>query len=304
MSVDDYSNHRSDPGGLAAGIGAYVVWGCFPLFFTLLDRSGAVEVLAHRVVWTFVAMFVVLVVTRRVRSLLVISPRSWLIVASATALICLNWGTYIYAVNSGQVVECALGYFINPLVSVVFGVILFGERLRPLQVVALIVAAAAVVVITVDYGHPPVIALVLAFSFGLYGVLKKIVPLDPRTSLTAEGVVAAPFALGYLIVLTVHGASTFTQFGIGYAVLLAVAGPLTAVPLLLFGVAAQRIPLSILGILQYLTPTMQMLIGLFVLGESMTPVRWVGFGLIWVALVIFTAGSRVSRENDKVDVDK
>lgn len=291
------------------------MWGCFPLFFALLDRSGAVEVLTHRMVWTLAAMLIVLAASRTLGSLRVISARSWLIVAAATAMICLNWGTYIYAVTSDQVVEAALGYFINPLVSVCFGVVFFGERLRRLQVVAVLIATAAVVVITVDYGRPPVIALVLAVTFALYGVLKKIVPLDPRTSLAAEGLVGAPFAVGYLIVLAVAGSSTFASSGVGYALLLAVAGPLTAIPLLLFGVAAQRIPLSVLGILQYLTPTMQMLIGLLVLGESMSTVRWIGFGLIWAALVIFTIGSkpaarsgarreRRAGRDDTVDVDK
>lgn len=292
MSPPEHQPQHADPGGLAAGIGAYFVWGCFPLFFALLARSGSIEVLAHRVSWTLTAMLIVLALTGSLGSLRDLSRRTWLIVAASTLMICINWGTYIFAVSSGRVVEAALGYFINPLVSVLFGVVLFRERLSRWQIGALAIAIGAVVVITVDYGRPPVIALVLAFSFALYGVLKKIVPLAPRTSLTAEGVVGIPFAAGYLIVLALLGRSTFDDFGVGYGLLVIAAGPLTAVPLLLFGVAAQRIPLSLLGVLQYLTPTMQMLIGLFVLGETMSTSSWIGFGMIWAALVIFTFGAR------------
>ncbi len=299
------SPHADDPRansrGFVAGVGAYFVWGLFPLYFTLLDRSGSVEVLAHRVVWTLVAMLVVLAATGTLRSLRGISARNWLVVAAATTAICINWGTYIYAVTSGQVIQAALGYFINPLVSVLLGVVIFGERLSRGQIVALVLAAVAVAVIAIDYGRAPVIALVLAFSFASYGVLKKIVPLDPRTSLAAEGIVAAPIAIGYLVFLGGTGASTFVDHGPLYAIILMAAGPVTAVPLLLFGYAAQRIPLTLLGILQYLTPIMQMLMGILVLGESMPPVRWIGFGLIWLALVIFTVESRRGARRIRAD---
>ncbi len=184
--------------GIAFGAGAFLIWGAFPAFFGLLDFADPLEILAHRVVWTLVLMLIVLAVLGRLASLRGISGRTWLLVTAASAAIAVNWGTYIYAVASGRVVEAALGYFINPLVTVLLGVVIFRERLRRAQIVALALAATAVVVITIDYGKPPIVALVLAGSFATYGLIKKVVPLDPRTSLTAEGVVAAPFAVGYL----------------------------------------------------------------------------------------------------------
>ncbi|MDL9936334.1 EamA family transporter RarD [Gordonia sp. ABSL1-1] len=280
--------HPVDARGTAAGFGAYVTWGLFPLFFTLVERSGALEVLAYRVIWMLVVMIVVLAALGELGTLRSISARSWGIVTAASTLICVNWGVYIYAVTSGNVVEAALGYYINPLVSVLLGVLVFGERLSRPTIAALALATAAVVVITIDYGRPPVIALLLAFTFGTYGLCKKVIDLRPRTSLTAEGIVAAPVAIIYVIVLAAVSTTTFTTSGIGYTLLLMAAGPLTAIPLLLFGVAAQRIPLSMLGLLQYVTPTLQMLLGVLVLGETVSAARWIGFALIWTALVIFT----------------
>lgn len=274
--------------GIAFGVGAFLLWGTFPAFFGLLDFADPFEVLAHRVVWTLVLMLIVLAVLGRLSSLRGISMRTWMLVTAASAAIAVNWGTYIYAVASGRVVEAAFGYFINPLVSVLLGVVIFQERLRRAQVVALVLAATAVVVITVDFGKPPILALVLAGSFATYGLIKKVVPLDPRTSLTAEGVVAAPFAVGYLVFLGVTGAGAFLAGGLSHNLLLLAAGPVTALPLLLFGVAAQRAKLSTMGMLQYLTPALQMLWGVVIMREDMPASRWIGFILIWVALVIFT----------------
>ncbi|BAH49045.1 EamA family transporter RarD [Rhodococcus opacus] len=289
--------------GAACGVGAYVLWGAFPAFFGLLGPAGSVEILAHRVVWTLGLMFVVLAVSGRLRSLRGLSARTWLLVAAASTAIAVNWGTYIYGVTSDRVVETALGYFINPLVSVLLGVVIFRERLVPAQIVALALAAVAVIVITVDYGHPPYIALTLAASFALYGLCKKVMPLDPRTSLTAEGIVAAPVAVGYLVFLAVTGAGTFLGFGLGHTLLLMAAGPVTALPLLLFGAAAQRVPLRTLGMLQYLTPALQMAWGVAVLHEDMPASRWIGFALIWVALAIFSTDAlvRVRRERRNPD---
>lgn len=273
---------------MAAGFGAYLIWGLFPIFFGLLAPAGSLEVLAHRMVWTVVLMLAVLLILGRLRSLRGLSARTWGLVTAATVAIAINWGTYIYAVVSGNVVEAALGYFVNPLVSVLIGVLVFRERISAAQIAALVLATIAVVIITVDYGRPPVVALTLALSFALYGVIKKVVPLDPRTSLTAEGLVAAPFAIVYLVVLVVSGTGSFFGNGVGHSLLLMAAGPVTAAPLLLFGVAAQRIPLTTLGLLQYLTPALQMAWGVVVMHEVMPPSRWVGFALIWVALVVFT----------------
>jgi len=297
--------------GVLCGIGAYLAWGMFPAFFGLLAPAGAVEILAHRVLWTLLLMLLLLAVLGKLGTLRGLSLRTWALVAAASAAIAVNWGTYIYGVTSGRVVETALGYFINPLVSVLFGVLFFRERLYRAQIAALLLATVAVVVITVDYGRPPIIALTLALSFALYGVIKKIVPLDPRTSLTGEGVVAVPFALGYLLFLTATGTGTFLTEGPGHAFLLVSAGLVTAVPLLLFGAAAQRVPLATLGMLQYLTPSLQMAWGVLVLHEAMPASRWIGFSLIWVALVIYSADAlrrahRAPRRVlvDDVDVDR
>ena len=275
------------PSGLGYGIGAFLCWGLFPAFFGLLDFAGAVEVLAHRVVWTLVVMLTVLVVLGRLHLFRGIAMRTWLLVAGASAAIALNWGVYIYGVTSEQVVQCALGYFINPLVSVLLGVIIFRERLTRAQIAAVVLAVVAVVVLTVDYGRPPWIALILAGSFATYGLIKKVVPLDPLRSLTAEGIVAAPFALGYLGVLAVVGQASFTS-SVPHALLLLACGPVTTLPLLLFGAAAQRLPLVTMGIIQYLTPALQMAWGVAVVHEAMPASRWIGFALIWCALVLFT----------------
>ncbi|SDH50759.1 chloramphenicol-sensitive protein RarD [Rhodococcus triatomae] len=279
---------RGAAAGAACGVGAYTIWGAFPAFFGLLGDAGPVEILAHRVVWTLVLMLAVSAIAGRLGRLRRLDRRTWALVCAASAAIAVNWGTYIYGVVSDRVVETALGYFVNPLVSVLLGVVLFRERLTRPQVLALVLAAVAVVVITVDYGHPPYIALVLAFSFASYGLVKKVVPLDAGTSLTAEGIVASPFAVGYLVFLAATGAGTFLSEGPGHTALLLAAGPVTALPLLLFAVAAQRVPLSTMGMLQYLTPALQMAWGVLVLHEDMPASRWVGFALIWVALAIFT----------------
>ncbi|MFC9790027.1 EamA family transporter RarD [Rhodococcus sp. NPDC127528] len=296
MSVDASSSaRRSDAEiGVAAGVGAHLMWGMFPIFFGLLAPAGPVEILAHRMLWTLVLMLAVGLVARRIVRLRSLTPRSMLLVAAAAAMISLNWGVYIYGVTSGRVVETALGYFVNPLVSVVLGMVIFRERVNRWQAGALGLAAVAVLVLTVDYGHPPYIALTLALSFGAYGLIKKVVPLDPVTSLTAEGLVTAPFAIGYLVFLGVTGTGTFVGHGAGHALLLMTAGVVTAAPLLLFGAAAQRVPLVTLGIIQYLTPSLQMAWGVAVLHEDMPASRWVGFAMIWLALVVFT-GDAVRR---------
>lgn len=281
--------------GLAAGASAHLIWGMFPVFFGLLAPAGALEVLSHRVLWTAVLMVAGLAVAGRLRRLRLLDGRTLLLVAVAATLISVNWGVYIYGVLSGHVVDTALGYFINPLVSVLFGVLFFKERLSRAQIVALALAGAAVVVLTVDYGRPPVIALVLALTFAGYGLVKKVVPLDPGTSLAAESLVLSPVAIGFLVFLAVTGTGTFLGHGAGHSLLLMASGAVTAIPLLLFGVAVQRVPLSTMGVLQYLTPTLQMIWGVAVLHEPMPPARWIGFGLIWLALMVFTADALRAR---------
>ena len=280
--------HAGDGRGLVFGLAAYGLWGVFTAFFGLLSPAGALEVLAHRIVWTVLLLAVLLVAIRRVRDVRAISRRTWLLLAAASVLISTNWLIYIYAVNADHVVDAALGYFMTPLVSVALGVAFFGERLNRAQAVALVIAVAAVVLLSVGVGGPPLIAIGLALSFGLYGAVKKVVPTDPRVSVAVETAIAAPFALVYLFALWLAGASQFTSNGAGHTVLMLLCGPVTAIPLLFFGAAAQRLPLLTLGLLQYLTPSMQMVWGVLVEHEPMPPVRWIGFAAIWLALAIFS----------------
>ncbi|MFI9403947.1 EamA family transporter RarD [Nocardia sp. NPDC052316] len=274
--------------GVAFGTSAFFLWGLFPAFFGLLAFAGAAEVVAQRILWTLVLVLAMLLVSGRLRELCGIGARIWRLAAVASAAIAINWGVYVFGVTSGHVVECALGYFINPLVTVAFGVLIFRERLAKAQWAALGLGAAAVAVLTVDYGRPPVIALVLACSFATYGLVKKVIPLDAVRGIAAEGVVAAPFALAFVIVLAVTGRSEFGS-STGHAALMMATGPVTLIPLLLFAVAAQRVPLSTMGLLQYLTPALQMAWGVAVAHEPMPASRWAGFALIWTALAIFTA---------------
>lgn len=274
--------------GYLFGAAAYLIWGLFPAFFPLLGPATAAEILAHRMVWTLLLMVSVVALSRRLRDLVTMGPRNWGLLVGASVLIALNWGVYIYAVNAGHVLDAALGYFINPLVTVLLGVLIFREPLSRWQLLALVLTFTAVAVLTISYGQLPVITLILAVSFAGYGAIKKTVTVDPRVSLTAEGIVAAPFALAYLVFLGMTGQQHFLGHGHGHTALLVLSGVVTALPLLMFGVAAQRIPLVTLGLLQYLTPSLQMLWGVLVKHEAMPPERWAGFVLIWAALVIFT----------------
>jgi chloramphenicol-sensitive protein RarD len=279
--------------GVLSGLAAYSLWGLFPLYFPLLEPAGGLEIVAHRVLWSVVFVGLLLTVLRdwsQVRAL-VTDGRRLLVLTGAALLIAMNWLVFVYGVNSGQVVETSLGYFINPLVSVLLGVVVFSERLRPLQWTAVGIAAVAVTVLTVDYGHPPWIALALAASFGLYGVMKKVVRVEAAPGLFVEtALVAVPAAI-VLGVLHAGGEGTFGNAGPGHALLLLSCGVATAVPLLLFAAAARRIPLSTVGLLQYLTPSMQLAIGVFVYDEPMPPARLAGFVIVWLALAVFTADS-------------
>ena len=276
-------------GGLLFGLGAYGLWGVFPAFFDLLSPAGAVEILAHRVLWTVMFMALLLMAVGRVGDLRAITPRTWLLLAFASALISANWLIYIYAVNADHVVDAALGYFITPLVSVVLGIAVFGERLNRAQGVALLIAASAVVLLSTAASGKPLIGIGLAVSFGIYGAVKKVVPTDPRVSLSVETAIAAPFAVAYLVVHQIGGNSEFLANGIGHAALMILCGPVTAIQLLFFGAAAQRLPLVTLGLLQYTTPSLQLAWGILAGHEPMPPARWIGFALIWIALAIFSA---------------
>ncbi|MEU1847816.1 EamA family transporter RarD [Streptomyces sp. NPDC019990] len=276
--------------GLLNGFAAYGMWGLVPLFWPLLKPAGAVEILAHRMVWSLVFVGAALLVLRRWAwaGELLRQPRRLGLVSVAATVITVNWGLYIWAVNSGHVVEASLGYFINPLVTIAMGVILLKERLRPVQWAAVGTGFAAVVVLTVGYGRPPWISLALAFSFATYGLVKKKVNLGGVESLSAETAIQFLPALAYLVWLTAQGGSTFTAEGTGHAALLASAGIVTALPLVCFGAAAIRVPLSTIGLLQYLTPVFQFLLGVFYFHEAMPPERWAGFALVWLALALLT----------------
>jgi chloramphenicol-sensitive protein RarD len=276
--------------GLLNGVAAYGMWGLVPLFWPLLKPAGAVEILAHRMAWSLVFVAVALVLTRRWAwaGELLRQPRRLALVAVAAAVISINWGVYIWSVNSGHVVEASLGYFINPLVTIAMGVLLLKERLRPVQWVAVGTGFAAVVVLTVGYGQLPWISLTLAFSFATYGLVKKKVALGGVESLAAETAIQFVPAVGYLLWLSSQGRSTFAAEGAGHGALLAATGVVTAIPLVCFGAAAIRVPLSTLGLLQYLAPVFQFLLGIFYFHEAMPVERWAGFGLVWVALCLLT----------------
>ncbi|MER5456739.1 EamA family transporter RarD [Micromonospora sp. NPDC002389] len=286
--------------GYLYGLAAYLLWGFFPLYFKLLRPTGPLEILAHRVIWSVAFVALLLAVMRNIgfiRSLLR-RPRALAGVGAAAALIAVNWFTYIYGVNSDRVVETALGYFINPLVVVLLGVLVLRERLRPAQWAALGVGALAVAVLTVDYGRLPYLALTLAFTFGGYSLVKKRLGLPAAEGLFVESAVLALPALAFLGWLATTGDATFGRVSVGHALLLVLAGALTAIPLLLFAGAANRLPLTALGMLQYVAPILQLACGVLIFHEPMPPARLVGFGLVWLALIVFTADAlRHARRN-------
>lgn len=286
--------------GTAYCAAAYLLWGLFPLYWPLLEPASAVEVLAHRVVWSLLVVAVLLQVTRRWgRFRAAVADRRRLLRLSLAAVaIALNWGVYIYGVQTDRVVEASLGYFVSPLLTVLLGVVVLGEPLRRSQRVSLGAAGLAVLVLTVEAGEPPWIALLLAGSFGLYGLLKKTVGIGPLEGLAVETAVLAPVAALYLALL--GGDGTFTSEGPGHTALLIGGGVVTAVPLLLFGAAAGRISLTTLGMMQYLTPTIQFLLGVLLLHEPMGPARLLGFVLVWTALAVFTVDVLRERRREVV----
>ena len=273
--------------GYVFGIGAHTLWGFFPAYFKLLRPSSPVEVLAHRIGWSCLFMVMLLTVMRQWRRIgaLLRQPRKIAAVTAAAILIGLNWATYIWAVNADRVVETALGYFITPLVSILLGMLFLSERLRSWQWVAVSIGTAAVMVLTVDYGQLPWVAFVLACSFGFYGLVKKRLGLPATDGLFAESAVLAVPAIVTLLVLP---NPTFGELGADHTLLIAASGVITALPLLMFAGAANRIPLISLGMLQYIGPTIQLFLGVFAFHEPMPPVRLAGFALVWIALAVFT----------------
>ncbi|MFD3332881.1 EamA family transporter RarD [Streptomyces sp. NPDC058700] len=281
------------------------MWGLVPLFWPLLKPAGAMEILAHRMVWSLAFVGLALLALRRwgwMREL-VRSPRKLGLITLAAAVITVNWGLYIWSVNTGHVVEASLGYFINPLVTIALGVLVLQERLRPAQWTAVGIGFAAVLVLAIGYGQPPWISLTLAFSFALYGLVKKKVNIGGLESLAAETAVQFLPALAYLVWLGSRDTLAFGGHGAGHTTLLAATGIVTAVPLVCFGAAAIRVPLSTLGLLQYLAPTFQFLLGILYFHEEMPPERWAGFSLVWLALTLLTWDALRSAHRSRAAVE-
>ncbi|MDR0626009.1 MAG: EamA family transporter RarD [Bifidobacteriaceae bacterium] len=278
--------------GLILGIGAYVLWGVMPLYLVLTKPAQAVEVIAHRVIWSAWFLAVIAALSGQLRTLgrALVRPRHLAAVSLAGGLLTVNWLTFVWAVFDGQIVVAALGYFINPLVSVLLGVVLLGERLRPAQWAAVGIGAVAVVVVASGTGPFPWVALVLALSFGFYGYIEKRIGgrLSAVVSLSAETLVLLPLALAYVVWLQLGGKGTFASLGFGHASAMVGLGAATLLPLLLFNGAARRLPLSVVGMLQYLAPVGQFATGVVVFGEPMPPARWIGFAIVWLALIILS----------------
>ena len=275
-------------GGLVYGLGAYLMWGLFPLFWPLLEPANPLEILACRILFCFIVIALLLAVRHELRGLRRLDTGTVLRLCAAGILIAVNWGIYIWGVNNGHVIETSLGYFINPLVTIGLGVVILHERLRAVQWAAVGLGVVAVVVISFDYGRPPWIALALASSFGAYGFLKKRVRASPPEGLFIEGAATSLPAAGILAILALSGNATFVGHAAnpGHLLLLASAGPITAVPLLCFAGAASRLPLSTMGLLQYVTPSLQFVIGVLILRETTSFVLLCGFAVIWIALAI------------------
>lgn len=275
--------------GIWNGLAAYVLWGFFPIYWKLLQDVPAFQVVGHRIGWSFLLLMAVILLTGqwKVFRLAAFVPRVIGIYTIAGVLLTINWLIYVWGVNSGFILETSLGYFINPLISVLLGILFLRERLRHMQWVAVALAAAGVLYLTVTYGRPPWIALSLAVSFGIYGLVKKLAPLGSLYGLTVETALVFPMALLYLIVVESTGTGAFLQNGPLIDILLIGTGAVTSIPLLMFASAARQIPLSMIGILQYIAPTLQFLIGIFIYHELFDQSRLIGFSLVWLALIIF-----------------
>ncbi len=282
--------------GILSGIAAYAMWGFFPIYWKLLHDVPALQLLGHRIGWSFGLLILYILITKQWSDFRSVAfDRKILgIYAVAGILLSLNWLIYVWGVNAGFIIETSLGYFINPLLSVLFGVLFLRERLRPMQWVPVIIATIGVIYLAVTYGRLPWIALSLAVSFGLYGLVKKLSPLGSVYGLTLETGIVFPIAMIYLVVIQFSGTGAFLHDGVIVDLLLVGAGVVTTIPLLMFASAAKQIPLNMVGILQYFAPTIQFLIGLFVFKEPFDTTRLIGFGIVWVALIVFWVENLVS----------
>lgn len=280
--------------GMIAALSTYIIWGILPLYWNLLARAGANEILAHRIVWSFFFMVIVLVVTRRWQSFKEDCRALWqdkkrgLILLLAAFIISLNWLTYIWAVNHDHVIDTSIGYYINPLMSVLFGIVFFRERISGLKQISLLLAAIGIVLMTYQLGKLPWVAVVLAVSFSIYGALKKELHLNPFSSITLETLLMMPFAVPYIGMLMASPESHFTLATPNLALLLMGTGVVTAVPLVLFSYGANLLPLNVLGFFQYISPTIGLLLGIFFFHESFGMAQISALGFVWAAIVLFT----------------
>ncbi|WP_059171406.1 EamA family transporter RarD [Bacillus sp. FJAT-27445] len=286
-------NKEIKKGALQAG-SAYLIWGLLPIYWKLLGNVDSTEILANRIFWSLGFMLAVLAFTKKLPSFLDIlkkfkTQRKQLYALSiASVLISINWFVYIWAVNNGQMIEASLGYYINPLVVVLLGVIVLKEKLTVAQYASFGLALIGVLIMSVSYGRIPWVALTLAFSFGFYGLAKKLIKVDSAIGLTLETMAVTPIAAGYMIYLLANGTSAFLHHGTETHLLLALAGAATALPLLLFTGGAQKIPLSMLGFLQYIAPTLSLMLGIFVYGEHFSGLQLLAFIFIWSALTLYS----------------
>ena len=275
--------------GIWNALTVYVMWGFFPIYWKLLQDVPALQVIGHRIGWSFLLLMTVILFTKQWKDFrsVALKPKIIGIYAIAGILLSVNWLIYVWGVNSGFIVETSLGYFINPLISVLLGVVFLHERLRTMQWIPIGLAAAGVIYLTVTYGRLPWIALSLAFSFGIYGLVKKLAPLGSLYGLTLETALVFPIAFVYLAFAQSTGAGAFLQNNLVTDILLIGTGVVTSIPLLLFASAVRQIPLTMIGILQYIAPTLQFLIGVFLYHEAFDQSRLIGFSLVWLALIIF-----------------
>lgn len=299
---------NSEKSGIWSAMLCYVIWGLLPLYWKTLTNVPSQLILAERIVWSFVFMLLVLVIGKRMKLFkaewlnLLKRPKKLLILFITSAFITVNWGIYIWAVNSNHIVEASLGYYINPLVSVVFALIFLKEKLNRLQIIAVTLAVVGVLLLTFQYGKFPWIAVLLAVSFAVYGLLKKLTPIEAQVGLTLEMMMIAPLALVFLLVAP-NSLSEIGSYDSKTMILLICAGPMTALPLLLFSQSAQKIPLTLLGFLQYIAPTLQMGIGVYVYGETITQNQFFAYCFIWAALIVFSFANvlQLKKMSNKVE---
>lgn len=278
---------KKEKAGLLFGVSAYTLWGLFPLYWPLLKPANPLEIVSHRAVWTVVFCVIILGITKSLKSTLATFKRKHVAIKlfSTSVLISINWLVYIWATNNGHVVEASLGYYINPVIIIAMGVILLHEKMRKMQWISIAIASTGVLILTIDYGRLPWIAIALALSWGSYGFIKKSLGLGALEGLAIETMISSVPYLGYLIYLGSQGTGQFGN-GVVITTLIISAGAVTAIPLLLFNGATTRLPFTIIGLLQYITPTLQFAIGVWVLHEDMPAARWIGFVIIWIALVV------------------